>query len=384
MIPFNKPYMTGRELDYIAEAHANGHLAGDGVFTRRCHAWLEKRMGCHKALLTHSCTAALEMAAMLADIRAGDEVIMPSYTFVSTANAFVLRGAVPVFVDVRPDTFNINETLIEAAITERTRVIVPVHYAGVACEMDTITAIARQHNLLVIEDAAQGIMSAYKNRPLGSIGQLAALSFHETKNIISGEGGALLVNDARFVERAEIIREKGTNRSQFFRGQADKYTWIDQGSSYLPSEVVAAFLWAQMEEATEITERRLVLWRRYHEALRPYEADGVLRRPIVPADCVHNAHMYYILLPSLARRSALIRHLEEHGIHAVFHYVPLHSAPAGRRWARTHGGMYHTDQAASCLLRLPLWIGMPDPETIVDIIAEALAPSGLIRMDSAR
>jgi dTDP-4-amino-4,6-dideoxygalactose transaminase len=267
--PFNKPHMTGKELWYVAQAHANGHLAGDGAFTRRCAGWLEQRIGCRRALLTHSCTAALEMAALLIDIRPGDEVIMPSYTFVSTANAFVLRGAVPVFVDIRPDTLNIDEKRIEAAITSRTRAIVPVHYAGVACEMDAIMDIAARHDLVVIEDAAQGILSTYKGRPLGSIGHMAALSFHETKNIISGEGGALLVNDARFVERAEIIREKGTNRSQFFRGQVDKYTWVDIGSSYLPGEILAAFLWGQMEEADAITRRRLDLWASYARSFRP-------------------------------------------------------------------------------------------------------------------
>ena len=370
MIPFNKPYMTGRELGYIAEAHANGHLAGDGVFTRRCHTWLEKRIGCHKALLTHSCTAALEMTAMLAGIRAGDEVIMPSYTFVSTANAFALRGAVPVFVDVRPDTFNIDETLIEAAITERTRVIVPVHYAGVACEMDTIMQIAQRHNLMVIEDAAQGIMSTYKGRPLGSIGHLAALSFHETKNIISGEGGALLINDIRFIERAEIIREKGTNRSQFFRGHVDKYTWIDLGSSYLPSDIIAAFLWAQMEEADSITQRRLDLWHRYHELLYPFELDQILRRPIIPAGCQHNAHMYYILLKSLGHRTELIDRLKENGVHAVFHYVPLHTSPAGKKFGRPCGSMKHTDHASDQLLRLPLWIGIHSLEKIIELIAD--------------
>jgi dTDP-4-amino-4,6-dideoxygalactose transaminase len=327
-IPFNKPYMTGRELWYIAQAHTNGHLAGDGMFTKKCHAWLEESTGTKKALLTHSCTAALDMAAMLADIQPGDEVIMPSYTFVSTANAFVLRGGVPVFVDIRPDTLNIDETLIEAAITPRTKAIVPVHYAGVACEMDAIMGIAKRHDLLVIEDAAQAVMSTYKDEHLGTIGHLGAYSFHETKNIISGEGGALLVNDARFAERAEIIREKGTNRSQFFRGQIDKYTWVDIGSSYLPGEVIAAFLWAQMEEALTITEKRMDLWHRYHAALAPLENTGKLRRPIIPDGCRHNAHMYYILLESMDKRAAIISHLKEQGVLAVFHYVPLHNSPA--------------------------------------------------------
>ena len=361
-IPVNKPYMTGRELWYIAQAHTNGHLAGDGIFTKKCHTWLEARTGAHKALLTQSCTAALDMAAMLADIQPGDEAIMPSYTFVSTANAFVLRGGIPVFVDIRPDTLNIDETLIDAAVTPRTKAIVPVHYAGVACEMDTIMSIAQRHKLLVIEDAAQAVMSAYKGKPLGTIGQLGAYSFHETKNIISGEGGALLVNDDRFAERAEIIREKGTNRSQFFRGQIDKYTWVDIGSSYLPGEVIAAFLWAQMEEAQSITERRLDTWRRYHEALAPLEDAGKLRRPIIPKDCQHNAHMYYILLESLEKRTEVIAQLKEQNVHAVFHYVPLHNSPAGKNYGRTIGELRHTGDLADRLLRLPLWVGIEEAQ----------------------
>ena len=342
VIPFNKPYMTGKELWYISQAHASGHLAGDGQFTKKCNAWLEQRTGSQKALLTHSCTAALEMAAMLTDVGPGDEVIMPSYTFVSTANAFVLRGATPVFVDIRPDTLNIDETKIEAAITPLTRAIVPVHYAGVSCEMDTIMDIARRHNLLVIEDAAQGIMSTYKGRPLGSIGHMAALSFHETKNIISGEGGALLINDPRFVERAEMIREKGTNRSQFFRGQVDKYTWVDIGSSYLPGEIVAAFLWAQMEEADAINKRRLDIWANYHQWFVSLEKDGKVQRPTVPRECVHNAHMYYLLLPSLEKRTALIERLRSKGVHTVFHYIPLHSSPRGKTVGRSAGDMTNT------------------------------------------
>ncbi len=326
-IPFNKPYMTGKELWYIAQAHANGHLAGDGSFTKQCQSWLEARTGTQKALLTHSCTAALEMAAILADIQPGDEVILPSYTFVSTANAFVLRGAVPVFVDIRSDTLNLDETQIEAAITERTKAIVPVHYAGVGCDMDAIMAIARRHQLIVIEDAAQGIMSTYKGRPLGSIGHLGTLSFHETKNIISGEGGALLINDPELIQRAEVIREKGTNRSQFFRGQVDKYTWVDIGSSYLPSELIAAFLWAQMEEADTITRRRLALWSVYHQWLESLEKAEKLRRPIIPRECVQNAHMYYILLPSLETRTALIAALKRSDIHPVFHIMCRCTAP---------------------------------------------------------
>lgn len=372
VIPFNKPYMTGKELWYVSQAHANGHLAGDGVFTKKCSAWLEQRIGCRKALLTHSCTAALEMAAILIHIQPGDEIIMPSYTFVSTANAFVLRGGVPVFVDIRPDTLNIDEALIEAAITPKTRAIVAVHYAGVSCEMDTIMAIAERHNLLVIEDAAQGIMSTYKGRPLGSIGHLGALSFHETKNIISGEGGALLVNDPRYVEKAEIIREKGTNRSLFFRGQVDKYTWVDFGSSYLPSELIAAFLWAQMEDADAITRRRLDIWDVYHENLEALEQHGKIRRPIVPPGCTHNAHMYYLLLPDLDRRTAFMAALKENGIWTVFHYVPLDSSPMGAKYGRKSGSLIQTQLLSERLVRLPLWLGLEESqsEVIHHIISE--------------
>ena len=364
-IPFNKPYMTGKELWNIAQAHANGHLAGDGNFTKRCSRWLEARTGASKALLTHSCTAALEMAALLADIEPGDEVIMPSYTFVSTANAFVLRGAVPVFVDIRPDTLNIDETLIEAAITPRTKAIVPVHYAGVGCEMDVIMAIANKHNLLVIEDAAQAVMAHYKGRPLGSIGHMGALSFHETKNIISGEGGALLVNAPHYAERAEVVREKGTNRSQFFRGQVDKYTWVDIGSSYLPGEIIAAFLAAQMEEADSITRQRLAIWNTYHQWLAEAEKAGKLRRPVVPAHCAHNAHMYYILLPDLEHRTAFIDKLRKVGINSVFHYIPLHSAPAGQSLGRSHGELNVTTEMSERLVRLPLWVGLEEQQAEV-------------------
>jgi dTDP-4-amino-4,6-dideoxygalactose transaminase len=372
-IPFNKPFMTGRELAYIATAHANGHLAGDGMFTKKCHAWLQATTGTKRALLTHSCTAALEMAAILADIQPGDEVIMPSYTFVSTANAFVLRGAVPVFVDIHPDTMNIDETKIEEAITPRTKAIVPVHYAGVACEMDTILDVAHRHRLLVIEDAAQGIMASYKGRPLGTLGHLGAFSFHETKNIISGEGGALLINTDELCDRAEIIREKGTNRSQFFRGMVDKYTWVDIGSSFLPGEVIAAFLWAQMEEATAITESRLALWRHYDRLLEEGVGDMV-RRPYIPADCVHNAHMYYVMLSSLQARTDLINALKTKGIQAVFHYVPLHSSPYGTKHCRIHGGLPHTIAASERLLRLPLWIGLADRQgEVVEAVVERLS-----------
>lgn len=372
-IPFNKPYLTGKELHYIAEAHARGQLAGDGHFTRLCSGWLEQTTGCAKALLTHSCTAALEMAAILADIQPGDEIIMPSFTFVSTANAFVLRGGVPVFVDIRPDTLNIDERLIERAITRRTKAIVPVHYAGVACEMDAIMDIARANGLLVIEDAAQGVMATYKGRPLGTIGHLGCFSFHETKNIISGEGGALLVNDPHLAERAEIIREKGTNRSLFFRGQVDKYTWVDIGSSYLPGEIVAAFLWAQMQEVQSITRQRLALWDAYHAAFEPLARSGALRRPIVPAGCGHNAHMYYLLLSGLEQRTSFIQRLAGQDIHSVFHYVPLHSSPHGLRHGRAVGHLPLTTDAADRLVRLPLWIGLDQHQArVVDAAQGAI------------
>jgi dTDP-4-amino-4,6-dideoxygalactose transaminase len=357
-VPFNRPYLSGRELDYIAQAHANGQLSGDGAFTRQCHAWLERETGARKALLTHSCTAALEMAALLLDLRPGDEVIMPSFTFVSTANAFVLRGAVPVFVDIRPDTLNIDEALISKAITTRTRAICVVHYAGVSCEMDAIVKIARDYGLKVIEDAAQGILSSYRGRPLGSIGDLAALSFHETKNVISGEGGALLINDPDLIERAEIIREKGTNRSKFFRGQVDKYTWVDIGSSYLPSEMIAAFLAAQLEHLQEITARRLAIWNAYHDWAASLEDAGILRRPIVPTECKHNAHMYYVLLHDLEIRTRFIKGMNDAGIGPVFHYVPLHDSPAGKKYGRTVGMLSQTATASERLVRLPLWIGV--------------------------
>lgn len=361
-IPFNWPYMTGKELYYIAEAHFNGRLAGDGPFTVKCHEWLQVNTGCSKALLTHSCTAALEMSALLLDIQPGDEIIMPSYTFVSTANAFVLRGGVPVFVDIREDTLNLDEALIEAAITPQTKAIVPVHYAGVACEMDSIMAIAKRHDLKVVEDAAQGVMATYKGRALGGIGDLGSYSFHETKNVISGEGGALLVNDSDFAVRAEIIREKGTDRSRFFRGEVDKYTWQEVGSSFLPGDLIAAFLWAQFEEAEQITKRRLDLWQRYHEQLLPLELKGLLRRPIVPDECQHNAHMYYVLLRSRAERALVLEELKRNNINSVFHYVPLHSSPAGKRYGRVHGDMLQTNMQSECLIRLPLWVGLSEKQ----------------------
>ncbi len=358
LVPFNWPYMTGKELYCIAEAHFHGRLAGDGPFTERCHKWIEARTGCSKALLTHSCTAALEMTALLLEIKAGDEVIMPSYTFVSTANAFVLRGARPVFVDVREDTLNIDEGLIEAAVSRRTRAIVAVHYAGVGCEMDTITQIAAAHGLKVVEDAAQGVMATYRDRALGSIGHLGAYSFHETKNVISGEGGALLVNTPDLIGMAEIYREKGTDRSRFFRGEVDKYTWQAVGSSYLPGELVAAFLMAQLEEADHITFSRLEAWERYHELLEPFESAGYLRRPIVPVECQHNGHMYYILLPPWIDRQMVICEMKSHGVSALFHYVPLHRSPAGLRYCRTSGELPVTDSVSQRLIRLPLWMGI--------------------------
>lgn len=373
-IPFNKPFLTGRELSYIAEAHVNNTLAGDGRFTQNCHAWLEQTTGCRKALLTHSCTAALEMAAILADIQIGDEVIMPSYTFVSTANAFVLRGGVPVFVDIRPDTMNIDENLIEAAITPRTKAIVPVHYAGVACEMNTIMAIAEKHQLLVIEDAAQGIMANYCGRRLGSIGHLGCYSFHETKNINSGEGGALLINDPTLAERAEIVREKGTNRSKFFRGQVDKYTWVDIGSSYLPGENNAAFLWAQMEEAEIITAHRLAIWDRYHAAFGTLEQQERVRRPISLKGCEHNAHMYYLLLRDVNDRAQFIDAMENKGVTCVFHYVPLHNSPYGQKVSRKHGDLVNTEKLAGQLLRLPLWLGLEKQQKkVIDLALEMLS-----------
>ena len=376
-IPFNQPYMTGKELYYIAEAKFANMLAGDGPFTKRCHVWLENKTGCAKALLTHSCTAALELSALLLDIQPGDEVIMPSYTFVSTANAFVLRGGVPVFVDIREDTLNLDERLIESAITRRTRAIVPVHYAGVACEMDTIMDIARRHGLAVVEDAAQGVMASYKGRALGAIGDLGAYSFHETKNVISGEGGALLVNDPELVLRAEIIREKGTDRSRFFRGEVDKYTWQEVGSSFLPGELIAAFLWAQFEEANSITQRRLALWQHYHDAFAELEAAGLLRRPIVPAECEHNAHMYYVLLADGYDRQFVLNELRKSGIFSVFHYVPLHSSPAGRRYGRVHGELEVTDRQSERLIRLPIWIGLTEAQQ--NRIVEAMRKSIMTR-----
>ncbi|MBV4369189.1 dTDP-4-amino-4,6-dideoxygalactose transaminase [Erwinia sp. BNK-24-b] len=359
MIPFNAPPVVGTELEYMQSAMGSGKLCGDGGFTRRCQQWMENRFGSRKVLLTPSCTASLEMAAILIAIQPGDEVIMPSYTFVSTANAFVLRGATIVFVDIRPDTLNIDETLIEAAITEKTKAIVPVHYAGVACEMDTIMALAEKHGLYVVEDAAQGVMSTYKGKALGTIGHIGCFSFHETKNYTAGgEGGATLINDPALVERAEIIREKGTNRSQFFRGQVDKYTWRDIGSSYLMADLQAAYLWAQLEAATRINDQRLRLWQNYYDALKPVADSGRIELPIIPQDCQHNAHMFYIKLADNDDRSALINWLKEAEILAVFHYIPLHSSPAGQRFGRFHGTDNYTQAESERLLRLPLFYNL--------------------------
>jgi dTDP-4-amino-4,6-dideoxygalactose transaminase len=372
-IPFNKPFLTGRELDYIRQAHQAHHLSGDGAFTRRCSEWLERAVGCRRALLTHSCTAALELSAILAGIGPGDEVIMPSFTFVSTANAFALRGGVPVFVDIRDDTLNIDESKIESAITGRTRAIVVIHYGGVACELDAICRIAERHGLLLVEDAAQALGAAYHGRPLGSFGGLAALSFHETKNLISGEGGALLVNEPELVARAEIVREKGTNRNAFLRGEVDKYTWVDIGSSYPPSDIIAAFLWAQMEAAEAITQRRARLWSRYHEAFADLERAGVVRRPVVPREATPNAHSYFLRLADLASRSRFIERLRADGVHAVFHYVPLHDSPAGRKLGRASGDMSVTSSASERLVRLPLWIGLEEHQDyVIDCCRHAL------------
>jgi len=369
-IPFNKPFTVGDELRNIETAVREGHLAGDGRFTRQCHEWLERNLGASRALLTHSCTAALEMAAILCDLKPGDEVIMPSFTFVSTANAFVLRGAVPVFVDIRPDTLNLDENLVAAAVTAKTRVIVPVHYAGVGCEMDALMALAHSRGLVVVEDAAQGILAEYKGRKLGAIGHLGCLSFHETKNVISGEGGALLVNDERFIARAEVIREKGTNRAQFFRGEVDKYSWVDIGSSYLPSELIGAFLWAQLERAEAIKAKRIGLCAAYRSGLAALEKRGALALPQrEPAGVTGNGHMFYVLVKDAATRARLIEHLKARGILSVFHYVPLHSSPAGRKFGRACGPMTHTDTLSARLLRLPLWIGL-DPAVTEQIATE--------------
>jgi dTDP-4-amino-4,6-dideoxygalactose transaminase len=369
-LPYNKPFIAGKELYYIAQAVLNGHLSGDGPYTLRCHEWLKGRLGCIRAMLTHSCTAALEMAAILCDLQPGDEVIMPSFTFVSTANAFVLRGALPVFVDIKPDTMNMNERLLGEAISHRTKVIVPVHYAGSPCAMDEIMVTARRHNVLVVEDAAQALLSTYKGRFLGTIGHFGCLSFHETKNIISGEGGALLINEPRFVERAEIIREKGTNRSQFFRGEVDKYTWVDIGSSYLPSELIGAFLFAQLEQSEVIIAKRHHISSLYYELLHPLEKRGIFRLPRPDADGTSNGHIFYLITESLGTRTRLIEHLQSHGILAVFHYIPLHSSPAGLRYGRIGTSMKNTDDLSDRILRLPMYYEME--EESVTFVAETI------------
>jgi dTDP-4-amino-4,6-dideoxygalactose transaminase len=369
-IPFNRPFIVGKELYYIARAVMEGHLSGDGPYTKLCHSWLESHLGCTRAFLTHSCTGALEMAAILCDLGPGDEVIMPSFTFVSTATAVVLRGAVPVFVDIRPDTLNIDENLIEEAISDRTKAVIPVHYSGTPCAMNKIMKVAQQHNLFVIEDAAQGLLSTYRNSFLGTIGHFGCLSFHETKNVISGEGGALLINDNRFIERAEIIREKGTNRSRFYRGQVDKYTWVDIGSSFLPSELVGAFLFAQLEEAERIAVARRRILERYFSLLKPLEEEGILRLPFMDNACASNGHIFYVLTKSLEERTALIACLRDHGILSVFHYIPLHSSPAGERYGRVSGQMVITNSVSDRLLRLPMYYELSDAE--IDFVAEKI------------
>jgi dTDP-4-amino-4,6-dideoxygalactose transaminase len=369
-VPFNQPYATGAELSYIQEAIDAAHLSGNGPFSKRCTDHLRQILGAEAVLLTHSCTGALEMAALLTEVGPGDEVIMPSFTFTTTATAFVLRGATPVFVDIREDTLNLAEDLVEDAVTSRTKAIVPVHYAGVGCAMDGLMAIGQRHGLAIVEDAAQGFGATVAGRPLGSIGALGALSFHETKNVISGEGGALILNDPALVERAEILQEKGTNRRAFFRGQVDKYSWVDVGSSFLASELGAAFLWAQLEKAEWINAQRHAVWDRYHVGFADLEASGFVRRPIIPDDAGHNAHLYYLLLPTGAERDAALDRMTTAGVSAVFHYVPLHSSPAGRRFGRPAGDMSVTDDTSSRLLRLPLWVGMTDEQ--IDHVIETV------------
>jgi len=356
--PFSKPYVSVNSIRYLTQSLESNHLQGDGNFTKKCHQFLEKFTGAQKVLLTHSCTASLEMAAILIDLMEGDEVIMPSYTFSSTANAVVLRGAIPVFVDIREDTLNIDENLIEPAITSKTKAIFVVHYAGVSANMEKINQIAKKHNLFVIEDAAQGVGSFYKNEPLGTLGHMGAYSFHATKNIISGEGGALLINDERFIEQSEIIREKGTNRSQFIRGEVDKYTWLDKGSSYLPSDLMAAFLLSQLEEMEEINKKRLIIWGQYQSCLEPLEKEGYLRRPFIPSDCIHNAHIYYIVVNSPDIRNDFLKYMKENGVQCTSHYVPLHNAPAGLKYGKTFGDLAITNKVADQIVRLPLWAGM--------------------------
>ena len=370
MIGFNVPPVIGTEEKYVKEAIASRKICGDGGFTKKCSEWMQERFNAKEVLLTTSCSSALEMSALLIDIKPGDEVIMPAYTFVSTANAFVLRGAKVVFVDIRPDTMNIDENLIEDAITEKTRAIVPVHYAGVGCEMDTIMDIAKRHKLKVVEDAAQGVMAKYKDKFLGTIGDIGCYSFHETKNYSMGEGGAVVFKDNVYTDAAEIIREKGTNRNQFFRGQVDKYTWVEYGSSYLPSDINAAYLWAELEQADEINNDRLSTWHFYNDNLKELEDKGNIQRPFVPEECTHNAHMYYIKTRDLEERTKLIKFLRENGVEAVFHYVPLHTAPAGLKYGRFHGEDIYTTKESERLLRLPMYYGLKqeDKEKVVEMI----------------
>ena len=370
MIPFNKPPLTGNEEQYVLSSMRSSKISGDGEFTKKCHQWFEEKLNCKKVLLTTSCTHALEMAAILLDIKEGDEVIMPSYTFVSTANAFVLRGANVVFVDIRPDTMNIDETKIEQAITDKTKVIVPVHYAGVACDMDCIMDIAHRYNLFVVEDAAQGMMSSYKGKALGTIGHLGTFSFHETKNYTSaGEGGLLIINDEKFVNRAEIIREKGTNRSLFFRGMVDKYSWVDVGSSYLMNDVSAAFLWGQLEKADDINNNRLQSWSKYYDGLKELEDKSFIELPIIPDECTHNAHMFYVKVKDLETRTKFLEYLKENDILSVFHYIPLHSSPAGLKFGRFKGKDIFTTRESERLIRLPLFYNI-DNDMIETILSK--------------
>jgi len=368
MITFNVPPYTGKEIEYIRQAVEAQKICGDGEFTKKCNAWIEENTGCNKALLTTSCTHATELAALLMDIKPGDEVILPSYTFCSTADAFVMRGATPVFVDIRPDTMNIDEKLIESAITPKTKAIVPVHYAGVGCEMDEIMAIAKRHNLFVVEDAAQGVMAKYKGQALGAIADFGCFSFHETKNFSMGEGGAILIKDSAYIEKAEIFREKGTDRSKFYRGQVDKYRWQDFGSSYLPSELNAAYLWAQLELAQKITQDRLSSWNRYYDQLSVLQDKGIAQLPFIPEYCEHNAHMFYLKLENMDVRTKFIDYLKDNGIHAVFHYIPLHSAPAGEKYGYFAGEDKYTTKESERLVRLPLFYGLKAEE--VDYICE--------------
>ena len=372
MIPFNKPFLTGNETNFIGEAHSSSKLAGDGKFTKLCHTWLEKCIDAPFVFLTHSCTAALEMSALLLEIQEGDEILMPSYTFVSTANAFVLRGGIPVFIDIRKDTLNINEELIEEALTSRTKAIVIVHYAGVSCEIDAILKIANKYNLAVIEDAAQGLLSRYKGKALGGFGDFGCISFHETKNIHCGEGGALAINNEKFAKRAEIIREKGTNRSQFFRGDVDKYRWVDIGSSYLPGELTAAFLSAQLEHAKEISQERLNIWNKYHEIFLDLESSEKVRRPIIPEECEHNGHIYYLLLNEKYDRDKVLQKMQEKGVNAVFHYQPLHSSPAGKKYGNTPSPLPVTEDLSERLIRLPIWIGFDHHERVLEVLEDTL------------